>query len=94
MPGEKPRKKYKSPQHKLVRFFEKSRDAWKRKCQDAKYTVKRLKDRIRFLEQSKARWKNRAQELEAEIEALQAQKKISDEEIDALKKKQQSMLRM
>jgi len=36
--------RYKSPQRKLVRFFEKSRDQWKAKCQTAKFTVKRLQN--------------------------------------------------
>ena len=29
-------KRYKSPIHKLLRFFERSRDGWKAKCQAAK----------------------------------------------------------
>lgn len=64
---------YKSPQRKLVRFFEKSRDQWKAKCQRAKATVKRQQNRVRFLEQSKAEWKARAQGLEAEVAQLHAQ---------------------
>ena len=55
--------RYKSPKHKLIRFFEKSRDQWKAKCQTAKVTVKRLENRVRFLEKSKAHWKARAQAL-------------------------------
>ena len=64
---------YKSPQRKLVRFFEKSRDQWKAKCQTAKATVKRLQNRVRFLEKSKAEWKTRTQTLEAEVAQLRAQ---------------------
>lgn len=88
MAGEqhKQEKTYTSPQHKLVKFFKKSRDAWKKKCRDAKRTVKRLKDRIRFLEQSKAQWKNRAQELEEESERLQAQKISLEDTVEVLKK--------
>ena len=72
MAGEqqKQEKKYKSPQSKLVKFFAKSRNAWKRKCREAKRAVKRLKNRIRFLEQSKEHWKSRAQELEAESDRI------------------------
>ena len=33
---------YRSPQRKLVRFFERSRDQWKRKCMDAKQRCKLL----------------------------------------------------
>jgi hypothetical protein len=66
---------YKSPQRKLVRFFEKSRDQWKAKCQTAKATVKRLQNRVRFLERSKAALKTRNQALEAEVTQLRAQLK-------------------
>ena len=64
--------RYKSPKHKLIRFFEKSRDQWKAKCQTAKVTVKRLENRVRFLEKSKAHWKARAQALAAENARLKA----------------------
>jgi len=64
---------YKSPRRKLVRFFEKSRDQWKAKCQTAKATVKRLQNRVRFLERSKAQWKTRVQTLEAEVTQLRPQ---------------------
>ena len=57
---------YKSPPRKLLRFFLKSRDQWKAKCQRAKGRVKRLENRVRFLETSKAQWKSKAQALEAE----------------------------
>jgi hypothetical protein len=65
-------KPYKSPQRKLVRFFEKSRTQWKAKCRTAKATIKVLKNRIEFLDESKARWKCRAQALEAEVARLRA----------------------
>lgn len=59
-------KGYKSPQRKLVKFFEKSSDRWKAKCREAKIEVKRLKNRVLFLGKSKERWKSRVKELEAE----------------------------
>ena len=65
--------RFKSPQRKLVRFFEKSRDQWKAKCQTAKATVKRLQNRVRFLEHSKAELKTRTQALEAEVTQLRTQ---------------------
>ena len=79
-------KKYKSPQSKLVKFFEKSRDAWKKKCRAAKRTSKRLKDRIRFLEHSKGHWKSRAQELEREFEGIRAEKQSLENTVDSLQK--------
>jgi hypothetical protein len=96
MTGEqqKQEKQYKSPQSKLVKFFEKSRDAWKRKCLEAKRTVKRLKNRSRFLEQRKEQWKKRAQELEAELNRINERKECLEEEVERLKKKQRSMSRM
>ena len=63
---------YSSPPRKLLRFFLKSRDQWKAKCQGAKATVKRLENRVRFLEKSKAQWKSKARALEKEKAHLKA----------------------
>ena len=70
-----PENRYSSPPRKLIRFFEKSRDQCKSKCQTAKAPVKRLQNRVRFLERSKAEWKERAQQLEAEVAQLRAQRR-------------------
>jgi len=88
MAGEqhKHKKTYKSPTSKLLKFFEKSRDAWKKKCREAKRTVKGLKNRIRTLEHSREHWKDRTQELEAEIERLHCQKDVLEECVETLKK--------
>jgi len=51
---------YKSPVRKLLRFFERSRNGWKRKCREAKVTVKRLANRVRWLEKSRDQWKEQA----------------------------------
>lgn len=64
---------YTSPPRKLLRFFLKSRDQWKDKCQRAKATVKRLENRVCFLEKSKEAWKSKAQALERENAHLKAQ---------------------
>lgn len=81
------KKIYKSPRRKLVKFFEKSRDQWKNKCQEAKKTLKRLKNRIRFLKKSKEYWKSRVKELECELAQLKAGEQKRDAELEALKKK-------
>ena len=81
------KKTYKSPQRKLVKFFEKSRNQWKNKCQKAKKTVKLFKNRNRFLEASKNYWKNRVKELEEELAQLKAKDQARQKELDALKKK-------
>ena len=77
---------YKSPQRKLVKFFQQSRDRWKAKHQEAKVSLKRLTNRVRFLERSKAHWKGRAKALEAELVQLQAQVQMCEKELEALKK--------
>ena len=64
---------YSSPPRKLLRFFLKSRDQWKAKCQRAKATVKRLENRVRFLEKSKDEWKSKARALEKENTRLKGQ---------------------
>ena len=68
-----PTKMYKSPQKKLLTFFEKSRDQWKVKCREAKATIKRLKNRVRWLEQSRDRWKSQAQAYAAELRQVKAE---------------------
>ena len=62
----------KSPQSKLVRFFDRSWTQWKAQCRTAKATIKGLKNRSRFLAESKARGKSRAQALEEEVAQLTA----------------------
>ena len=93
MTREQQEKTYKSPQRKLVKFFEKSRDSWKAKCREAKRTVKRLKNRMRFLQQSKDQWRSRVGELECEVERLTAEKASLAEELEGLKKKWERMNR-
>ncbi len=81
-------KTYKSPLRKLVRFFEKSRNQWKAKHQQAKASVKRLKNRVHFLEQSKEQWKNRVPELELEIARLKAREQALEQVVANLGKKE------
>ncbi len=61
---------YKSPVRKLLRFFERSRDGWKRKCKEAKVTVKRLANRVRSLEKSRDQWKERVARQREELGRL------------------------
>jgi hypothetical protein len=67
------RKEYSSPWHKLARFFEKSRDGWKRKYQEAKTVAKRLVNQIAKLKESRDRWKALARQYRAEVRQLQRQ---------------------
>ena len=82
---------YKSPPHKLISFFKRSRDQWKEKYQDLKRVAKYLNNRIYFLTRSKEHWKDKAKQLEQEllrkdIEFSKEQKKILQEN-EAFKKK-------
>ena len=60
-------KVYCSPKYKLLQFFERSRDGWKRKCQEGKVRIKRLGSRLDKLQTSRDRWKRRAQSLRSEL---------------------------
>ena len=83
----KEEKQYKSPQKKLVKFFEKSRDQWKDKCLDAKTKIRRLSNRIRFLEDSKKKLKDQAKELKAEISRMRSERQKNEKDFEELKKK-------
>lgn len=69
---------FRSPRKKLLRFFVRSRNGWKAKCQTAKVRVKRLGSRVQKLTDSRDRWKGRAQALGSELARVQA-------ELEALK---------
>ena len=64
---------YRSPQGKLVRFFEKSRNGWKRKCQAAKRKGKALANHVVALKKSRNRWKTVARQQRDEVERLRQQ---------------------
>ena len=64
---------FKSPWKKLVRFFEKSRDGWKRKCQQAKRDVQRWTNQARAVARSRDEWRRRAEASGHELEALKAE---------------------
>ncbi len=77
---------YKSPVRKLIPFFKKSGNQWKEKCQEAKYQVKLLKNKIRYMDKSKEKFKMRVKELENEICLMNAKEKQMEQEISELKK--------
>lgn len=66
-------KLFRSPQAKLVRFFERSRNGWKRKCRNAKDDVKRLTNNVAALQRSRKRWKELARQRADEIKELRQQ---------------------
>lgn len=65
-------KEYRSPQGKLVRFFERSRNGWKAKCQRAKAMVKRLTNGTQALKKSRDRWKALAKQQREELRQLRS----------------------
>jgi len=79
-------RQYRSPQRKLVTFFEKSRNQWKAKCREAKAMVRRLKNRAAWLEHSRDGWKTRACRLTQRVRALEAEMARREQEFETLKK--------
>ena len=63
-------KVYRSPLHKLLNFFRKSRDGWKAKCLAAKRKGKALANNIAALTKSRDRWKVQSRQQREEIEQL------------------------
>lgn len=62
---------YRSPKHKLVNFFEKSRNNWKQKHSELKAKAKYLTNRVSYLEKSKQAWKEKAEFLQERIRELE-----------------------
>lgn len=69
---------FRSPVKKLLRFFVRSRDGWKGKCQQAKVRIKYLGNRVQKLAGSRDRWKARVAALTSELAEARA-------ELEALK---------
>ena len=63
--------RYRSPMRKLLRFFEKSRDGWKHKCQEAKRRIKRMGNQLRAVEKSREQWRSRAERSQQQVRQLQ-----------------------
>ena len=77
---------FKSPVRKLVPFFRDSRDKWKAKCQDAKYQVKLLKNRIRHMDKRKSELKQRVKVHEKELKRFKTREQKLVNEVEHLKK--------
>ena len=48
-------REYKSPSRKLIPWFLHSRNQWKKKCQAAKYGLKKARQQVRYLKEALAR---------------------------------------
>ena len=77
-------KKYKSPLHKLVKFFEQSRDNWKAKYQERTKENKLLKNQNYKLKLSQQKWKAEAIELRKQL----SNSAIQTHDLEETKKKQ------
>jgi methylthioribose-1-phosphate isomerase len=80
------KKEYKSPQQKLLHFFNKSRDKWKKKCRTAKYNLKLRQNKIRYLEKIKTEMKETIAELENELGQMKKKEMEYNKEIEQVKK--------
>jgi hypothetical protein len=50
---------YKSPPHKLVAFFQRSRNQWRARAKEYQSEKRSLQDRLRDLEESRDHWRDR-----------------------------------
>jgi hypothetical protein len=80
-------KTYSSPQRKLVKFFERSRDRWKAKSQAAKRVLKGVGTRLGRLERSNAAYRDQLAALHTEVAEWQAKHAQTARELEELKKK-------
>jgi chromosome segregation ATPase len=80
-------KTYSSPQRKLVKFFERSRDRWKAKSRAAKRVLKRVGTRLGRVERSNAAYQDQLAALRAQVAEWQAKHEQTVRELEELKKK-------
>ena len=66
-------KTFRSPRHKLLEFFQKSRDGWKAKCLAAKRKAKALANNVAALQKSRERWKALARQQRSQLQQLQGE---------------------
>jgi hypothetical protein len=75
-------KAFTTPVRKLAQFFERSRDGWKAKCQEAKTACKKLSNQVRAVEKSREHWKELARQQERELRELKKQASADKNAID------------
>jgi chromosome segregation ATPase len=64
---------YKSPITKLLRFFEASRDQWKKKHHEVKAELKLAHNQVRAVEKSRDMWRERAEESAQRVRQLEVE---------------------
>jgi lipopolysaccharide export system protein LptC len=80
-------KTYSSPQRKLVKFFERSRNQWKAKSRAAKTVLKRLGTQLGRVERSNAAYQQQVAALQTQVAEWQAKHEQTARELEELKKK-------
>ena len=78
---------YTSPQRKLVKFFEHSRDRWKAKSRAAKPVLNRLGTRLGRVERRNAAYQDQVAALHTQVAEWQAKHAQTVRELEELKKK-------
>jgi len=64
-------REFKSPQHKLAAFFERSRNKWKAKHRTLKSEFKREQNQRRAVEKSRAKWREQVADLQQRVQQLE-----------------------
>ena len=64
-------KTFTSPLRKLAQFFQRSRDNWKAKYQEAKRRGKKLSNQVRAVEKSREHWRELAQRSQRRVQRLE-----------------------
>ena len=77
---------YSSPQRKLVKFFERSRDQWKAKSQTAKTVLKRLGTRLQRVERRNADYQQQLEVLQTQVAEWRVKQGETVRELEELKK--------
>ena len=62
---------FRSPISKLMHFFHRSRNGWKRKCREAKQRCKLLANQVRAVENSRVHWRTLAEQGQQRIAQLE-----------------------
>lgn len=73
-------REYKSPLKKLAKFFEQSRDRWKKRAINLSKDVIRYKNRIKFLESSKSKIKTELKLTKEKLMALECELKKNNQQ--------------
>jgi predicted nucleic acid-binding Zn-ribbon protein len=84
-------KEYKSPPHKLVKFFRESRDAWEKTAKERREAIRDLQARVRDLEASRATWKEKAKIALGEAQAKEKALEDLQNELAALKESEATL---